>query len=138
MTLSRRHLIAGAAGMAVLPFMSLALEAANSQTVIINETSPAAGKSLGELDLRGESGATVIAVIRGTETKVTPGANYKLEPGDTVLVERFGWRSALVWLAVNAPGLGRVSDRTAWEPNYVRAAGAVRIAAKAAASGGTG
>ena len=66
--------------------IGLALESANSQTVIIEETSPAAGMSLGELDLRGESGATVIAVIRGTETKVTPGANYKLKPGDTVVL----------------------------------------------------
>lgn len=46
--------------------------------------------------------------------------------------------AALIWLAVNAPELGKVEDRTAWEPNYVRAAGAVRIAAKAAAAGGIG
>jgi monovalent cation:H+ antiporter-2, CPA2 family len=66
--------------------IGMALEAANSQTVTIETTSPAAGRSLGELDLRGESGATVIAVIRGGQTKVTPGANYKLEPGDTVVL----------------------------------------------------
>ena len=66
--------------------IGLALEAANSQTVVINEESPAAGKSLGELDLRGESGATVIAVIRNGQTKVTPGANYVLEMGDTVVL----------------------------------------------------
>jgi CPA2 family monovalent cation:H+ antiporter-2 len=66
--------------------IGVALDAANSHTVIIEPNSPAAGRSLGELDLRGESGATVIAVIRGNETKVTPGARYKLEPGDTVVL----------------------------------------------------
>lgn len=66
--------------------IGLALEHANSQTVVISEGSPAAGKSLGELDLRGESGATVIAVIRNGQTKVTPGANYVLEMGDTVVL----------------------------------------------------
>ena len=37
--------------------------------------------------------------------------------------------SALVWLATRFPDLGRVGDNTAWEPEYVRASGAERIAA---------
>lgn len=36
--------------------------------------------------------------------------------------------SALVWLAVTAPGKGRVEDPSAWEPEYLRASGAERIA----------
>ncbi len=40
--------------------------------------------------------------------------------------------SALVWLAVRWPELGLVADRSAWEPEYVRAAGAERIAARSA------
>jgi tRNA threonylcarbamoyladenosine biosynthesis protein TsaB len=38
--------------------------------------------------------------------------------------------SALLWLAANAPELGRVTDEPAWEPDYVRASGAERIAAE--------
>ena len=41
--------------------------------------------------------------------------------------------SALIWLAIHAPELGRVADPAAWEPEYVRASGAVRVAARAAA-----
>jgi tRNA threonylcarbamoyladenosine biosynthesis protein TsaB len=38
--------------------------------------------------------------------------------------------SALLWLAAAAPALGRVDDAAAWEPDYVRASGAERIAAE--------
>jgi tRNA threonylcarbamoyladenosine biosynthesis protein TsaB len=37
--------------------------------------------------------------------------------------------SALIWLATRAPELGRVPAPADWEPDYVRAAGAERIAA---------
>ncbi|MBW3630938.1 MAG: tRNA (adenosine(37)-N6)-threonylcarbamoyltransferase complex dimerization subunit type 1 TsaB [Gemmatimonadetes bacterium] len=36
--------------------------------------------------------------------------------------------SALLWLASNAPALGLVADAAGWEPEYVRASGAERIA----------
>jgi len=44
------------------------------------------GKTLGELDLRKRTGATVMAVIRGTNTHVSPGAKYLLRENDTVLL----------------------------------------------------
>ena len=44
--------------------------------------------------------------------------------------------AALLWLASETPELGRVQDPGLWEPDYVRASGAERIAA-ARASGGT-
>lgn len=37
--------------------------------------------------------------------------------------------AGLLWLARTVPGLGRVADAAAWEPDYVRAAGVERIAA---------
>lgn len=37
--------------------------------------------------------------------------------------------SALVWLAATLPEMGRVEDPSAWEPEYLRASGAERIAA---------
>jgi tRNA threonylcarbamoyladenosine biosynthesis protein TsaB len=56
------------------------------------------------------------------------------------LLERFGSAvaprhfaapraAALVWLAGSAPRLGLVADPSAWEPEYLRASGAERIAA---------
>jgi CPA2 family monovalent cation:H+ antiporter-2 len=48
--------------------------------------SPAIEKTLAELALRGETGATVIAVIRDGSTKVSPGADYRLQERDTVIL----------------------------------------------------
>ena len=45
--------------------------------------------------------------------------------------------SALVWLALTQPRAGRVEDPSAWEPEYLRASGAERIAAERASGGGT-
>jgi len=39
--------------------------------------------------------------------------------------------SALIWLAVTEPGRGLVDDPATWEPDYLRASGAERIAARA-------
>jgi tRNA threonylcarbamoyladenosine biosynthesis protein TsaB len=44
--------------------------------------------------------------------------------------------ASLLWLAGIAPGLGRVADPAAWEPDYLRASGAERIAAARRAEGG--
>ena len=66
--------------------INVALDAASTETVRIEDGSPVIGKNLGEVDLRGQSGATVIAVIRGGETKISPGAKYRLSEGDTVVL----------------------------------------------------
>ena len=68
------------------PDISVALDAASTETLKIEEGSPVAGHSLGELDLRGKSGATVIAVVRDGQTKISPGAAYKLSVGDTIVL----------------------------------------------------
>ncbi len=62
------------------------LDAASSESVAIQPASPVTGKTLGELDLRGTTGATVIAVQRGGETKISPGAGYKLRENDTLVL----------------------------------------------------
>ncbi len=66
--------------------LNAALQDAVTETVKLTDESPAVGKTLGELDLRNASGATVIAVVRGGKTKINPGANYRLEIGDSVVV----------------------------------------------------
>lgn len=53
--------------------------------VLLEETSPLAFKSLGEIQLRQKTGATLIAVRRGTETIISPGADTILKPGDWLL-----------------------------------------------------
>lgn len=63
-----------------------ALHKAVTQTVLLTDRSPVTGKDLGEIDLRGKTGATVLAVIRNGETKVSPGAGYRLCDGDTLLL----------------------------------------------------
>lgn len=69
-----------------LDTVNVALDAASTETVQLTKDSPVVGKGLGELDFRGASGATIIAVMRDGETKVSPGANYRLEAGDTVVL----------------------------------------------------
>lgn len=62
------------------------LDGANTETITLDKTSPVVGKNLGELDVRGQSGATVIAVVSDGQTKISPGANYKFCEGDTVVL----------------------------------------------------
>lgn len=63
-----------------------AIEGADTETIELKADSPVVGRNLGELDLRGESGATVVAVIRDGDTKISPGANYTFRAGDTVVL----------------------------------------------------
>ncbi len=46
--------------------------------------SPAQGASLAELNLRGRTGATVLAISRGKESIVAPAAGERLRPGDVL------------------------------------------------------
>ena len=63
------------------------LDGAKTETVVLTNDSPIIGKTLGQLDLRGQSGATVIAVVdRRGDTKISPGAGYELSEGDTVVI----------------------------------------------------
>ncbi|MEQ1763545.1 MAG: cation:proton antiporter [Pyrinomonadaceae bacterium] len=62
------------------------LDTALTESVFLMPRSPAIDKTLGELDLRSETGATVIAVIRDGNTKVSPGADYQLKERDTVIL----------------------------------------------------
>jgi CPA2 family monovalent cation:H+ antiporter-2 len=66
--------------------LNAALQNAATESVKVVPGSPVIGKSLGELDLRGKTGATVIAVVREGEAKVSPGASYVLRENDTILL----------------------------------------------------
>ena len=63
-----------------------ALHAAATENIKIRQNSPVIGKSLAEVNLRGETGVTVIAVIQDGETKVNPGADHILQENDTLIL----------------------------------------------------
>lgn len=74
------------------------------------------------------------------EGAVLHGAELESRTGTRVAPPHLGFprASALIWLATVAPELGRVSDVARWEPDYVRASGAERIAAKGRLPGAPG
>jgi monovalent cation:H+ antiporter-2, CPA2 family len=71
----------------VTPVVDLrAFDAAGAQTVSLPEDSPVVGKDLAELDLRGRTGTTLIAVVRDGQTEVSPAANFKLRANDMAVL----------------------------------------------------
>ena len=54
--------------------------------MVLNEKSAAVNRSLLELDLRKETGATIIAVIRGDKAINNPGGEFRLEPNDILVL----------------------------------------------------
>lgn len=73
--------------------INVALDATSTETVKLGPQSLVVGKNLGELDLRGKTGATIIAVLHNGETKISPGARYRLCADDTVVL--LGARDAI-------------------------------------------
>lgn len=54
------------------------------EPVLVSERSKSGGKTLGELNLRGHTGATVVGLLRGEERIAFPEAGTRLRPGDLV------------------------------------------------------
>lgn len=69
-----------------LPEINVALDAAATETIRLDDASPAVGRNLGDLDVRGKTGATVIAAVRNGKTEISPGADFRLEKGDTLVL----------------------------------------------------
>lgn len=63
-----------------------ALGAASTETLFIDRNSPAIGKTIGDMDLRKQTGATVITVIRDGNTEINPGPAFKLEAEDILVL----------------------------------------------------
>ena len=57
-----------------------------TDTCLILETSPAAGKSLEALELRARSGVTIIAVVREGKSFSNPGPEFVLRTGDILVL----------------------------------------------------
>ena len=52
----------------------------------VTAESAAAGRTLAELDMRGLTGATVLALLRGGEQVISPRGDLRLEQGDVIAV----------------------------------------------------
>jgi len=59
---------------------------ATVDNILIEPKSPAAGRTLRELDIRKKTGATVIAVARNGEAVTNPGPDFALQPDDIVVL----------------------------------------------------
>ena len=56
------------------------------RTIPITPDSPAAGKLIGELRIRSESGASVVGIQREPASIINPGPDEDLRPGDELLL----------------------------------------------------
>lgn len=62
------------------------LEAAVTQTYLVLEGSPAAGRSIRELDLRSRTGVTVVALTRAGKPIANPSPDLQLAAGDVLVL----------------------------------------------------
>jgi K+/H+ antiporter YhaU regulatory subunit KhtT len=62
------------------------LSAGTAETYYVARGTWPAGRTLRAIDLRKMTGATVIAVVRGDESFASPGADFTVESGDTLVL----------------------------------------------------
>jgi len=58
----------------------------STQTCYVRDDSPAANKTLGESHLRATTGVNIIAVVRNGKANTNPGADFKVETGDVLVL----------------------------------------------------
>ena len=62
------------------------LAAGTAETYFVGRGAWPARQTLGDLDLRGRTGATVLAVVRGDQSFAGPGADFKIQEQDTLVL----------------------------------------------------
>jgi len=62
------------------------LEATATQTFMIEPASPACGRTIRDMNLRAETGVTIIAVVRGGRPRTNPPPDMTLEAGDVLVL----------------------------------------------------
>ena len=62
------------------------LAGGTSDTFLITDECTAVGRSILELDFRGRTGTTVLAVVRGTDPTISPPPDFRLEVGDILVL----------------------------------------------------
>jgi CPA2 family monovalent cation:H+ antiporter-2 len=63
-----------------------ALDGASTETLVVGPEAGAIGMTIGELKLRTDTGATVIAAVRDGHTDINPGAGLRLHTGDVLVL----------------------------------------------------
>jgi K+:H+ antiporter len=86
------------------------LAAGTAETYFVGQSAWPAGRTLGALDLRGRTGATVLAVVRGEESFTSPGADFEVREQDTLVLVA---SHRDIDRAFNYLGSGRADDRGA-------------------------
>lgn len=66
--------------------LATVLEENASACLRVPDDSPAIGQSIGDLNIRKNTGVTVIAVRRGDQPAITPTAEFMFEPGDVAVL----------------------------------------------------
>ncbi|MEP7273366.1 MAG: cation:proton antiporter [Acidobacteriota bacterium] len=72
--------------LAELEKIAEAFASSSTETVFINARSAAVGKTLRELDLRNQTGATVTAAVRDGNTEINLGPDFRLEADDILVL----------------------------------------------------
>ena len=62
------------------------LRMGTADTFLVDTASPAAGRSLRELDLRQQTGATAIAIVRNEKSFTSPDGDFIIEAGDILVL----------------------------------------------------
>jgi CPA2 family monovalent cation:H+ antiporter-2 len=63
-----------------------ALDGTATETIFLTDESPALGKTLAQLNLRNQTGVTVVAAVRAGATEINPGADFKLQTEDILVL----------------------------------------------------
>lgn len=63
-----------------------ALDGTATETIYLTHKSPALGKTLAEVNLRNQTGVTVVAAVRDNATEINPGADFRLQAEDILVL----------------------------------------------------
>lgn len=66
--------------------LSSIFAASVTSTFLVTEDSPAAGKTLAELDLRKMTGTAIIAIVRGGKAAISLSADFRINTGDVLVL----------------------------------------------------
>ena len=96
------------AGEETLARVTTLLAAGTTDSFLVETSSPAAGRTLRETGLRQRTGASVIAVVRDGKPALGPGADYRIEAGDVLLLvgSHAALEQAFVVLGAPEPSAG--------------------------------
>lgn len=62
------------------------LAAGTTEVFFIQEGTKAAGRTIEQLDLRRQTGATIMAIVRGEDSFIHPQPDFLLQPGDSMVL----------------------------------------------------